>query len=476
MYRKISSLLPGVGAVLLLSVGVCMGGVTLIAPEVEVREGDRLVDLLWRDPEPGSLVAVDSPVLGSISFPWGGGAVLISEGFYLGACDWPYGFLVSLVGDSIELSWQEIIDWRELTSRPRRVVVPDVEHFLELSHGLRVKVDSTGLFITDTTAVGWNWNGPLPAFHGIYVGGAPLLGDSSVVYTITCTSGGSVTESAGDADFEWVSDLGSDGSFKVTRADSSIEVEQGLRVRFPAGTYVAQEAFLIEALVPLVNGNRFTIAASTFEGYLALRKSVEDRIDHYKVRANISKCDTFEFFEDGDGNYDPWGDRSYIDRGVVSDQPGVTPDPDLKTVLDGFPYRYAVVTWDWSESHEQVLSEIDWDLVDPVYPSVAPDSTGVGRVTVVPNPYILGAGWEVDDSRLLFMNVPADASIRIYDATGGYVDTVQPNSYSYDESKKQGSAEWNLRNADGRAISSGIYIYHVESKLGEKVGRFIVVR
>jgi hypothetical protein len=76
----------------------------------------------------------------------------------------------------------------------------------------------------------------------------------------------------------------------------------------------------------------------------------------------------------------------------------------------------------------------------------------------------------------MFINVPEDATISIYDATGGYVDAVRPDRYSYDESKKQGSAEWNLRNADGRRIASGIYIYHVESKSGESVGRFIVVR
>jgi len=469
MSKLTNSLFPGIAVVLLLTVGVCMGGVNLVPPEVEVTEGDRLVDLVWRDLHPESLVSVEPPVLGTISFPWDGAATLSSEGFYLGACDWTYDFLVLNVRDTIELSWREIIDWKEGTLAPRQIQIPDVEVLLDLSNGMRVKVDSTGLFLMDATG----WAGPIPAFHGIYVGGYPELGDLSVDYTFTCTSGGEVTGTTGDVEFTWVNDLDSTGSFTVTQADMSIDVDMGLKVKFPAGTYVTDDEFALEVMVPLVSGNRFAISGETFEGYLVIRRSVEDREGLYKVRSNVSKCDTFEFFEDSEGNYDPWGDRNYSDRGVLSDQPGVNPDPGLETVLNGFPYQYAVVTWDWSDDHLQVLSPINWYGVTP---SMSPNTTGVDDVTVVPNPYVLSAGWEVDDSKLLFTNVPSDATIRIFDAAGGYIDTVRPTSYSYDQSEKQGSAEWDLRNAAGKQITSGIYIYHIESKLGEALGRFIVVR
>jgi hypothetical protein len=469
MSKLTKSLFPGIAAVLLLTVGFCVAGVELIPPEVEVAEGDRLVDLVWRDLNPESLVSVEPPVLGSISFPWDGAATLSSEGFYLGACDWTYDFLVSNVRDTIELSWREIIDWKEGTILPRQIQVLDVEVFLDLSQGMRAKVDSAGLFLMDATG----WTGPIPAFHGIYLGGNPELGDLSVNYTFTCASGGEVNETTADIEFTWVNDLDSTGSFTVTQADMSINVDRGLKVKFPTGTYETDDEFAVEVMVPLVNGDRFAISGETFEGYLVIRRSVEDREGLYKVRANISKCDTFEFFQDAEGNYDPWGDRAYTDQGVVNEQPGVTPDPDLETVLNGFPYEYSVVTWDWSDDHLQILSPITWHYV---LPSVPPNTTGVDGVKVVPNPYVLTAGWEIDDSKLLFTNVPTDATIRIYDAAGGYINTVRPSSYSYDQSEKQGSAEWDLRNAAGRQIASGIYIYHIESKLGESLGRFIVVR
>jgi hypothetical protein len=36
--------------------------------------------------------------------------------------------------------------------------------------------------------------------------------------------------------------------------------------------------------------------------------------------------------------------------------------------------------------------------------------------------------------------------------------------------------DWDLKNADGTDVASGIYIYRLESDHGEKTGRFIIVR
>ncbi len=125
-----------------------------------------------------------------------------------------------------------------------------------------------------------------------------------------------------------------------------------------------------------------------------------------------------------------------------------------------------------SEAHEQVLSPIDTTLV---YPSALPASSA-DDVYVVPNPYVREAGWDIDGAKLRFVNVPEGAVIRIYDASGSYVDTVYPNKYSYDQSKQQGAVDWDLKNADGTKVVSGIYIYRLESDRGEKTGRFIIVR
>ena len=40
-----------------------------------------------------------------------------------------------------------------------------------------------------------------------------------------------------------------------------------------------------------------------------------------------------------------------------------------------------------------------------------------------------------------------------------------------------GDLDWDLKNADGRKVSSGIYIYQVKSPQGhEKRGHFVIIR
>jgi hypothetical protein len=455
---------------------VVLGQVNLIAPDVEVIEGDRQVEIFWSDPNAEVLVYLNQPVLGTVAFPWRGNAGVSSGGGYLGACDWTFNVLVSLVVDTWELSWREVIDWKTGAQENRNVVITDLGVYYDLSHGMRVKIDESGIFGAGLEG----WTGPDPVFGGLFRGGDQSYADSAVIFTFTCTSGGELGTTGGSIGFDWVSsqarpvDIGDTvqtGSFTVDRADDPVEVDGGLRVTFPTGSFVAGETFSLDVHMPLVDGDRFSIVAETFEGYLVLRRSIEEREGQYKVIANISKCDSFEFFFE-DGEFNPDGERYHIDKGLTDDQPGVDPDPDMYTVLNGFPYQYGVATYDMTASHEQVLSPVNWSLV---YPS-APPATSVDEVYVVPNPYVRSAGWEVDGARLRFVNAPEGAVVRIYDAAGGYVDTIYPNSYSYDPSKQQGSVDWDLKNADGTDVVSGIYIFKIESDRGEKTGRFIIVR
>ena len=457
---------------------MALGQVSLVSPDVEVFEGNRQVEIYWSDPDPDALVYLMQPVLGTVAFPWKGNSGVASEGSYLGACDWTFNVLVSLVVDDWELSWREVVNWKTGAQTNRSVAISDLGVYYDLSHGMRVKIDDAGIFNLD----GEGWNGPEPVFAGLFTGGDQSYPDSAVIFTFTCTAGGDLGPTGGDIGFDWVStqarpiEIGDTtlvGSFTVNQADSPVEVVDGVSVTFPAGSFAAGETFTLELLIPLVDGDRFSIVAETFEGYLVLRRSIEERQDQYKVISNISKCDSFEFFQDDQGVFDPDGERYYLDLGIIEDQPGVEPDPDAYTVLNGFPYQYGVATYDITAGHEQVLSTIEWSLV---YPSAPPDSVTLDNVYVVPNPYVRSAGWEVDGSKLRFVNVPEGAVVRIYDASGGYVDTIYPNKYSYDPAKQQGSVDWDLKNAEGTDIVSGIYIYRLESDLGEKTGRFIVVR
>jgi hypothetical protein len=496
-----------VGVTILLWVGVSLGEVTLHAPQVQVLEGDRIVELKWHDPDPEVLVSVEEPVLGSGDFPWHGHAEIEAGGFYVGACDWPCEVNIGREPGTglMEFTWEEVVDWTTFAETQetdtRRDLVTEFDQVVELSEGIQVMVRSPeGILEPDFAG----WSGPVPGLGGVYrdVYADPdpeAQLDSTdyeqpVMFEFTCTSGGELTSTGGDIAFEWEariawpdgklapdSTLLASGAFVLGRADTLVEVHEGFRMAFPAGTFSAGEAFTVDAYIPLAVGDRFIVNANTFEGYLVLRHSVEDRggpgdgIESYKVIAALSKCDSFELFMDSvTVEPDPFGTREYLDEGITVDQPGVDPDPDVKTVLNGFPYDYAVVTFDWSEDHEQVLSEIIWQRV---FPSVEPDSTTTANVRVVPNPYIGSSSWETGgEAKIQFTNIPIGAKIRIYDAAGGYINTVRPNTYSYDSGKQQGVADWNLKDSDGEDVVSGIYVYRIESKVGSDTGRFIVVR
>jgi hypothetical protein len=457
--------------------GVLLGQVKLVAPDVQVFEGDRQVELLWHDPEPESLTYTHQPFLGTQAFPWKGNAGISSGGFYVGACDWSFDLVVSLLPVGVwEISWREVMDWTTGAQRNRAQIVSDLDTYYNMSDGIVFKFDSAGLFLPDLEG----WPHPEPLASGIYRGGQAYP-ESTVVFTFTCALGGELSASGGSVTFDWESRQGhSDGqgetvqtgSFVVSASGVPVEVYKGLKLTFGDGTYAAGESFELGVRVPLSAGDRFTIVADTFEGYMVLRNSIEDRSDQYKVVSKISKCDSFEFFENSEGQPDPSGERYFLDLGIRENQPGVTENPTEPTVLNGFPYRYAVVTFDMDAAYHQVLSPIDWRLV---YPSVPP-ATSAGHVYVIPNPYVRHAGWETDDSRIAFMNVPEGTVIKIYDVSGGYVNTVYPSAYSYDPDLQQGTVYWNLRNADGTKVVSGIYIYRLESKSGDEIGRFIIVR
>jgi hypothetical protein len=101
------------------------------------------------------------------------------------------------------------------------------------------------------------------------------------------------------------------------------------------------------------------------------------------------------------------------------------------------------------------------------------------RIKVVPNPYIVSAPWEearIGNSpfgepikNLAFTNLPTPCTIKIFTVDGDLVNTLS-------HSNPTGREEWNLLTSENRPVVSGIYFFHVDSNVGEKIGRFAVIR
>lgn len=123
------------------------------------------------------------------------------------------------------------------------------------------------------------------------------------------------------------------------------------------------------------------------------------------------------------------------------------------------------------------------DVYTLTFPDVAnyAQTGSLDNIRVVPDPYIVRNEWEggYEFQRLSFTNLPNRCTIRIFTISGELVKTIEHNSdggNSAIENSQGGAAYWDLITNSERQIASGVYIYHIESEVGEKVGRFAVIR
>jgi hypothetical protein len=146
---------------------------------------------------------------------------------------------------------------------------------------------------------------------------------------------------------------------------------------------------------------------------------------------------------------------------------------------NGVHYYYAITAQDTSGI--DLTLKID-NLTD-IVPQGPPRRT-LSQVTVVPNPYYgrdYGTGstqvhrafWDrtADEHKIQFSHLPEQATIRIYTASGDLVREIVKTRTDID------AADWDVRNANGRLVDAGVYLYRVENpKGGETVqGHFVIL-
>jgi hypothetical protein len=128
------------------------------------------------------------------------------------------------------------------------------------------------------------------------------------------------------------------------------------------------------------------------------------------------------------------------------------PNPVRPTVVPGLRYKITV------EEQFAVDPNAEADLA---------------LVHTVPDPYYVTNPMEITANRkvLRFVNLPAQAIIRIYSLSGVLLNIIEHN-----DPTGGGQATWNLRNRNDQFVASGVYFYHLETPGGqERVGRFTVV-
>lgn len=107
-------------------------------------------------------------------------------------------------------------------------------------------------------------------------------------------------------------------------------------------------------------------------------------------------------------------------------------------------------------------------------PVVAEKTTAVqlSRIRVVPNPFIVRAGWERSqfEGRLQFTHLPPNCDITIYTTAGEQVATLHHRGFTDYEF-------WNLQNSNGVNVAFGLYVFVVKAPGGQKyTGKFAIIR
>jgi len=152
-------------------------------------------------------------------------------------------------------------------------------------------------------------------------------------------------------------------------------------------------------------------------------------------------------------------------------------------VQRGFAYYYYVTAFDdgsqnWENSGISIESGKYWNMMqrnNPVYPFLDPDSTGtvdLDKILVVPNPYhdlSVKNNWPGEPNKIMFVNLPKECTIKIYTMSGDLVTKLDHDDGTAEES-------WNQVSDSNQLVFSGVYIYHVESDLGDKTGKFVIIR
>ncbi len=159
--------------------------------------------------------------------------------------------------------------------------------------------------------------------------------------------------------------------------------------------------------------------------------------------------------------------------------PGETHYED-RAAIRGFDYYYYLTTVDNGSTNDlhtgqPMESSLFYTRTnEPAYLR-RPPGEKMSDIRVVPNPYDIRSrqlqyGTSSLKDRIMFLNIPAECTIRIFTERGDLVNTIEHRDGSGDEA-------WNLVTSSRQIVVSGVYIAHFETPNGDShIEKFVVIR
>ncbi len=156
-----------------------------------------------------------------------------------------------------------------------------------------------------------------------------------------------------------------------------------------------------------------------------------------------------------------WTLRTYSGSVEVADEDAANPS--------GYEYDKTVT---WAGLRPMLIPGLTFNYVSESATRLVgkPD---LPRVHTVPDPYYAASRYDPSPAvkRLLFVNLPARATIRIYSLSGILVDII-----NHDDPSGGGQADWDLRNRSNEVVASGVYFFHVTTPDGRShIGKFTII-
>ncbi len=109
-------------------------------------------------------------------------------------------------------------------------------------------------------------------------------------------------------------------------------------------------------------------------------------------------------------------------------------------------------------------------IAEPVEATPGP-AANLQTVAVVPNPFRGRESWDrPDGNEVHFINLPSKARIRIFTVAGDLIREL-----SHDDPVRD-FERWDLKNANGQDVASGIYMFRIEAGSFAAQNRFIIIR
>lgn len=229
----------------------------------------------------------------------------------------------------------------------------------------------------------------------------------------------------------------------------------------------------------------FSISADTDPGALGnvirFTNEIESIPDPHQGIVDIAGYRIYRSRELPFGRWEKIAEFAVGDETYFNSVDAVYTFTDDKVAL-GYSYYYSITSFDtghdsWVVNGDPVVSlesSLFSNRKGPFSTTLRPTDGSVDQVTVVPNPFYrssVATGVTGTERDILFLNLPAKCTLRIFTVRGDLVKTIHHNN------PLSGKIVWNQISDFGQFVKSGMYFFHVESENGDvNRGKFAIIK